>query len=323
MMNAAITRISILLLLLVPIASADLIGSGMTCLGTEIALATSYNSPLLLAALGIAALIAIAYMASQMMEKPEWSVWAKTEAVSLGWSLVLIGAVMGGFVASCGLAGALVPGLPVGATPAMAAADYLDSLTANYGLPLASQMVKSSIDAQLGAMYYAYFGVPVLPGAGGLAYRANKRAWASQWDLLADLYIPLLFSLQAQKMALTILVPGIVGMLLPAALLLRMIFITRDVGNLLIAFCFALYFAFPLMYVLSAQATEAVVNQLGGGSAANPLGSLALAKDRVVGDAFQRVGFLATQAILFPNLALVVVVTMTMALNKALKGFVG
>lgn len=316
-----VAKIAFALLVLLAGARADLVGSSLTCAGQQLQLASSFNSPLLAAGLLVALLIGLVYMISQMVEKPEWSVWSKNEAVTLGWSVLLIAAVMGAFTVSCGLSGAMFPQYPSGTTPAQMAVEHLDALSANFGLPLAKDMVSQSIDAQLDAMHYAYFGVPVLPGGGGLAYRANKRAWSSQWDLLFDLYMPLLFSLQAQKMAMGVLLPGIIGILLPAALLLRMIFVTRDVGNFLIALCFALYFALPLMYVISFAATDSVVAGLGG-NVSNPFGTLSAARDKVVGDAFQRVGFLATQAILFPNLALVVVITMTMAINKALKGMV-
>ncbi|MDE1798736.1 MAG: hypothetical protein KGH63_05020, partial [Candidatus Micrarchaeota archaeon] len=196
----------------------------------------------------------------------------------------------------------------------------LDKLSQNFGLPLASSLVQSSISDQLGSVYYAYWSVPVLNG-GGMAYRANKRAWAQQKDLLADLYLPLMISVDVQKLMLSVLSVGVLSVLLPAALFLRIFFFSRDVGNFLIALSFALYFALPIMYVFSFQATGAIVPSLGG-TAANPFANFAVASDLVVGDAFQRIGFLAAQAIVIPNLALVVVVTMTMALNKGLKAFI-
>jgi hypothetical protein len=108
--------------------------------------------------------------------------------------------------------------------------------------------------------------------------------------------------------------------LLPAALFMRLFFFSRDVGNLLIALSFALYFALPLTYALGFQAMDGIVTGLGG-TPTNPFANLPVTHDNVTGDALARIGFLSAPAILFPNLAMVITVTMTMALSKALKGF--
>ncbi len=302
------------------LSAANLFDATGYCFTQPLSFVTDFSSPLTISVFGLVFLIAIAYLLSQVIEKPELSVWAKSEGVTLAWSVILIGLVLSAFFLSCEVSNLLIQSGSAAASPLAVASAHLDTLSNNFGLPLASTLVQSSISNQLGSMYYAYWSVPVLNG-GGMAYRANKRAWAQQDDLLADLYLPMMISVRVQKLLLDVLSLGVISILLPAALFLRVFFFSRDTGNLLIALSFAVFFALPLVYVFSFQATDAILPQLGG-TPANPFAGLASAQDSIVGDAFQRIGFLATAAILFPNLALVVMVTMTMALNKALKGFV-
>ena len=207
-------------------------------------------------------------------------------------------------------------------SPAMRASDYIDTLSQVYGLKLAEDLTRSAVNDQFNSMAYAYWSVPVLNG-GGLAFKANSRAWAAHKDILIDLYMPMMISLQVQKFMLSMAMTSVLTILLPAALLLRTFFVSRDIGNLLIALSFSIYFALPITYSFGYEASTNLSNQMCGGTCAsgNPFGNLGIAYDPVVGDSFQRIGFISTQAILIPNLALVVMVTMTMALNKALKGF--
>jgi hypothetical protein len=129
-------------------------------------------------------------------------------------------------------------------------------------------------------------------------------------------------SIKAQRMALDALVLGVAGMLLPAGLLLRMFFFSRDAGNFLIALAFSIYFFVPITYLLCQKATGQVISEIGGNKE-NPFYAISIANDEVVGDAYQQIGFISTQAILIPNIMIVILVTSTMAINKGLKGLVG
>ena len=302
-----------------------------------------FGSPILSVLLIMGILIALAYMLSQVFQKPELSVWSKSELVTLGFSMVLILGVVGAFGLSCeisnrmlfsdsrGFANAASGVAPSGTanpllSPAARAEQYIDQLTQVYGLRLATDLARGAINDQFGSLAYAYWSVPVLNG-GGLAYKANQRAWSAQKDILIDLYMPMLVSLQVQKFLLSIAVTGTLTILLPAALLLRTFFFSRDIGNLLIALSFSIFFALPLVYSFGYEASANLQNQLCPNPSVcgplNPFGQLGVAYDAVVTDSYQRIGFISTQAILIPNLALVVMVTMTMALNKALRGFAG
>lgn len=324
------TSLGLLILLLPGLHAADLITGSLQCAGSTIELATDFNSPLYAIGGFMIALIALAYMAGQGLEKPEWTVWARTEAVTLVWSIALIAAILGAFASSCTVSNTLLGGhglegaapANTALTPGMRASLYLDHLLRDYGVGVASELVRSSLNDQMRSLGYAYWSIPVWDG-GGLAYQANQRAWASHKDLIADIYLPFMSSIMAQKLLIDIAIPGVFGIILPAALMLRMLFVTRDVGNLLIALSFALYFALPLTYVFFFDATAAVQKEvLDAKEPGRPFGALTLGYDGIVGDSMQRVGFMATQAIIAPNLAIVVTVSLTMALYKAFRGMV-
>ncbi len=335
---------------LLPVLHADLIGGTIYCLQSPLDLARDFNSPIY-AIIGLTiAMIAIVYMAGQAYSKAEWTVWARTEAVTLAWSIALVAVILSAFGASCTLSNLMLGGTTQTApvlsssggtayvsagglyasqsqehnlTPAGRASLYMGDLLNNYGVTVASQLVQSSVHDQMGSLGYAYWSIPVFDG-GGLAYQANQRAWATDKDLVADIYLPLMVSIMAQKLLMDLLVPGVFSILLPAAIMLRMFFLSRDIGNLLLALSFALFFALPMCYVFFYDATATVQQTIFTGSTIEqPFGNeFTLGYDNIIGDSMQRVGFMATQAIIAPNLALVVLVSMTMALHKAFKGMV-
>lgn len=324
--------IALFALLLATQAPWGLFEGVYTCFGNSpISPLHDYDKPLAVALLAMALLIAVAYMAGSSVQKPEITQWAKSEAVTLVWSIALIFAVFAAFQFMCNLSVALMcASTPAGLAcpyansptgPAGTAGQYLDSLITSYGLPIATSLVSGSINDQFAAMPFAYWGFPWDPGGGGgVAYLANRKAWSAQKEVVASLYVPLMMSIKAQRMAFELLFSGVAGMLLPAALLLRVLFFSRDIGNFLLALSFAIYFFLPLTYIVAQQATGHVIAALGG-DAANPFSKLDAASDPVVGDSYQKLGFLSVQAILIPNIALVVLMSATMALNKAFKGF--
>lgn len=303
-------------------AKSDVMGNAITCFGDSLDPMSNYDSPLIMATAIVAAIVAVAYMAGNFFEKPEINVWAKAEAITLVWSVVLIACVFAAFFFSCNLS-VNIAQLPAGVSPAKAAGTYLERLSDRYGTSVAVELVQDSIKDQFNSMPYAYWGFPWNPnGGGGVAYLSSQRAWSANREILSSIYIPLMMSIKAQKMALDALVLGVAGMLLPAGLLLRMFFFSRDAGNFLIALAFSIYFFVPLTYLLCQQASDSVIGELGG-SKASPFGAISIANDAIVGDAYQQIGYVSTQAILIPNIMLVILITSTMAINKGLKGLVG
>ena len=340
----------LLAMLLIPsLRAADIISGTLACWSTvpmDLTLSTGggmFNGPIYAMIALMAVLVALAYMAGTAFSKPEWTVWAKTEGVTLAWSIALVGVVLMAFSSSCTISNALLGGREsllapgssapttsapfVDATlaPHARASQYMGMLLNSYGVTVASDLVQSSVKDQLGSLNYAYWSIPVLDG-GGLAFTANKRAWSAHKELLADIYLPLMTSILTQKLVMDIGMPGVAGIILPAAIMFRMFFLTREIGNFLLAFAFAAYFALPLTYVFFFDATAAVqknvflVSSDPMVASLHPFGALTIGSDDIVGDSMQRVGFMATQAIIAPNLAIVVTVTMVMALNKAFRG---
>ncbi|MFA5108078.1 MAG: hypothetical protein WC492_00925 [Candidatus Micrarchaeia archaeon] len=303
-------------------AQSDILGNSGICFGETINPITNYDNPLVLVGLAVCALLAIAYMVGEFYQKPELIVWSKNEMITFVWSLVLVICVFGAFFFSCNLSMNIMPQKAgATATPTQAATAYLDNLVNQYGVTIATSLVQDSIKDQFNSMPYAYWGFP-WGGGGGVAYVANQRAWSAHKEVLSSAYIPLMMSINAQRMMLNVLLLGVVGLILPAGLLLRMMFITRDAGNFLIALAFSIYFFVPLTYVLAQKGTDEVIEKFSG-TGANAFSNLQFANDGVVGTAYQKIGFLTTQAILIPNLMIIILVTSTMAINKGLKGLVG
>ncbi|MFH1306233.1 MAG: hypothetical protein ABIH83_01070 [Candidatus Micrarchaeota archaeon] len=261
-----------------------------------------------------------AYMIGKAFSKPEFVVWGASEGVTLVWSILLIIGVLAAFIFSCELSQKIAEINNPNKSPAHMATLGLNDLNNKFGITIAKDLQEDAIHDMFEGMYYAYWSIPAMDG-GGLAYRANKRAWATQREVLIDIYLPLSYLLHAQELFLEILMPGVIAIILPAALFFRMLFVTRDVGNILIALSFSIYFAFPLVYLLAFSATENMTADFEGDEK-NPFEKMSLAKDMVVGDAFQKIGYLAAVAVLLPNLALVIVITMTMSLYKAMRGIV-
>lgn len=328
-----IAQTALMLILITGITHADLISGSLMCFGETFDLFTEFNEFLAVAIILSVSLIAFTYMLGNSIHKPELTSWSKAESVTLVFSLILVLVVFSGFVASCEISNLLLSGAPIGesgtvpitpeTSPADRALNEINTLERNYGVTVASDMVQESIAHQMNSLNYAYWSVPELGGA-GLSFTANRRAWSTQLELLTDLYIPLMNMLIAQKMFFEILLPAVAGIILPAAIAFRFFFITRDVGNFLLALSFAIYFAMPLSYVFFFDATNKVQQEIFPGSdAQNPFGELNLGRDHVVKDKVQRVAFIATQAIIAPNLATVITITMAMSLNKAFKGMVG
>lgn len=294
------------------LGSEDLQGGGSFALN---------NSPTLIYAIGFVIFLLVgAYMLGRAWQDQKLIFWAKTEGVNFVISIVLIFVVIAAFIGSCEISQAIAK-VDGDTSPAQSASASIKKISDMFGVTLATDLLKSSVGDQFQAMFYAYWTVPALDG-GGLAYKANTRAFSAQKELLIDIYLPLLMMVDMQRLFLDVALPGVIAVILPSALFFRMIFATRDIGNILIALAFAIYFVFPLTYILALDATDGVV-KLMGGTDDNPFGKVELARSGVPGmeDAFLKIGYVSAIAILLPNIAMIGTVTMTMSLYKALKGF--
>jgi len=284
------------------------------------------NSPMLIyAILAVSFLIAGAYMFGKAWEDQKMVFWAKTEGINFAMSVALIVIVIGAFISSCEISQAIGGIDNPNQSPAQAASLGLKSITDVFGVNFAVDLLKSSVKDQFDSMNYAYWSVPAMDG-GGLAYSANLRAFSTQKELLIDIYLPLIMLIELQKLFLDVALPGVVALILPTALFFRMMFVTRDIGNILIALAFAIYFVMPLVYILALDATNGVAEMMCPTGSTdcgpdNPFGRIDVGKSTVVGDAFLKIGFVSAIALLIPNIVMIGIVTMTMSAYKALKGF--
>lgn len=302
------------LLLLAGIASA-LPWDGLqvaSCFGGTFGVVNEFDSMIETTIVLVVLIIALSYMLGSVLEKQELTLWSKLEAQNLLISGVLVLVVLGAFATACSVLSAQSSGSGA-ATPFKAVDNYLSDMYNKQGLDISKTLIAGSMADQMRAVSYIYWSVPVLGGS-GIAYKANWRAVSQHREMLVDLQLPLLASLQIQRLAFTALNQAVLMALLPAAVLFRMFFITRDVGNFLLALSFGIFFGMPMVYLLTYQAYAKLPQP-------DTLGTdFPRDSPPMLDDALLRIGYLAPAAILVPNIALIIVVSFTMAGSKALRG---
>lgn len=271
------------------------------------------NEAIVAVAMLIIIIIALAYMIGEGFEKQELTFWAKTEFQNAVISAILIAAVVGTFGISCEISKSIV-GSSAGGDAVMSSYTRIEKLNAQYGTVLTKKLVQDAVGDQMKTMSYIYWGVPYLGGR-GMAYGANWRAVAQHRELLAEMQMPIMASLKIQALVLKYISLTVVALLLPAAALLRMVFFTRDAGNYLIALSFALFFIYPLTYVIILDAYKDP-----GGMPLPKASATGMPEDWLLGNAMLQVGYITPLAIIAPNLALILTISFTMAAGKALKG---
>jgi hypothetical protein len=266
--------------------------------------------------------IALAYMYSKAREDPAMGVWAKDEAYNLIISLLLFVGVLIFFTASCEIAKGYSKGNPITASQ-----QYIDRLISTNGLDMLRTLTFDSITNQLDATKYLYTGLTPFWG-GGVALRANRKAYSAHREYLIDLYLPILASLNAQKFVLQGIAWVGAYVLLPFAFVMRLVPPTREFGNMLIALFFGLYIVVPTMYAMSGQVfMSEVVNKevpYTTDSSLQKFHSFGLDNSQtppadIKSTVFYRIGSTLPQAIFLPNIVIIVAVSSIMALSKALR----
>lgn len=269
----------------------------------------------------VAFTIAIAYMYSKVREDPVTEVWAKDEAGNLIISVLLFAGILLSFTASCKIAEAYA-----GRDPFDTSVSYIDTLLSNQGLGVFRSLTQQSLEDQKKATAYLYVGITPFTGS-GVAKSASYRALSAQKELVIDMYLPIVASLNAQKYVLQAIRWMAASVLLPFAFILRLIPFTRDYGNMMIAIFFALYIAVPTTYAMSANAFSKITD--------GPITCVSMCGNNIFQTygldgggsvdekktVLYQVGSAIPQAVFIPNLVIVVAVTTAMALSKALRAF--
>ncbi len=292
--------------LLAPAAHAQLgWGNAVACLTDTLRPSLEFDGMIATAVMFMLLLITIAYMGGKIFEKPELGVWAKVEAQNLVITGFLIGIIFFGLGVGCSVLGAQSGGSPFKKIDV-----GLGEIQDKYGTELSKKLVSDAMDSQMKAVSYMYVvATPIYQK--GIAYRANQRARAQYRDMLVDIQLPLLVSVNVQRLAMYMADIMVLNALLPAAILFRAFFITRDVGNFLLALSFGLFIVVPMAYLIFLEAYQDL-------SAANIF--TGLPNDNVAGNALLKIGYITPAAILLPNFAMVVLISFVMAGHKALRG---
>ena len=270
----------------------------------------------------VSAAIGLAYMYSKAREDPALAVWAKDESYNLLISILLFAGIFAFVTGACLLSNAYV-----GQDPFDAATNYIDRLSTNNGLNIIKTLTSQSLGNQAKATAYLFIGLTPYAGSGA-AFNANYRALSSHKEMLIDMYLPIIASLNAQKYVLQGIEWVSLTILLPFAFVLRLLPATRDFGNMMIAMFFAMYVIVPATYALSAQAFDSITAQGGIGlasinSSIFNFNSYGLDGEGTFGGdtVLYRVGSTIPQAVFIPNLVLIIAITATMSISKALKAF--
>jgi len=290
----------------------------------------SSDSLIKLAFVFVVLLIAFSYMLGNLFKNPNIIFWAKNELVNLFWSAILIFLIGVAISISC-----------------FSIAYFASQTSTQFGMKLASgssatDIIINYLDSLISAGKTAYFylmssslddifdstetivvgkgGFLPFSGSGGITYKAGKREWAAYKEMLGMYLGALLAAVYAQQLLFSNLFPLILSFVLPVAIFLRIIPIFREVGDFLLAICIVLYLFLPTFYVIMLAALEKT-NLISWASDPSGKNDFLDLSDSLVGNTLVFIAYFSIHAVFIPNLLLVILVTASMELYKAIKGF--
>lgn len=240
------------------------------------------------------AIISISFMLGKVLNQIKFVHWAKTEITNTLISIMLVIIILGSMFAFIELNGNIFENAYV----------YLDSQTSK-GISYISELTRSSLNDQFESTYYAFIGTPFSPGGGaGKSYRAYYLVYSTQKDIVVNIVFGTIISLEIQKIILQLIENLSFSLFLPIGIVLRVFPGTRDIGNFIFAFIIGAAFILPLTYALYFNAPDSF--------------PISIPNDFAMGD-ITPIAILLPQAIFFPNLSLVILVTSVMAIYKGFK----
>jgi len=192
---------------------------------------------------------ALAYMAAQLVRRPEYEAWAKTQLYQVAFSAFLAGSVV--FFASfaCGIASDLVGG----GDPFDVAFNYISGFLSIVVSDI--YVFKTSVQAQF--MASIFINLPGAPSFGiGFPAFPMYTLIASNMQFLFFLMPAMLASLLAQLAGLQIIKQTAFTILLPVGVLFRSFSFTRDAGSFIMALAVGLFIIYPLTYVMDKVIVE-------------------------------------------------------------------
>ena len=256
----------------------------------------------------VGAVIAVTYMFSKLISgfssltDIRLQTWARAETFNLFISAVIIF----GIIIVLGIVSYWVTDT-VGRNPFEISYDYLDSLSTGGGIETAENLIQSSYRDQFTATKHFFLGGVGIWGGAGKDFRADYLSRSAHKDMLMNFALLGVVSLEIQKLFLQFIQNATLSILLPIAIVLRIIPFSRQAGNFLIAVSIGFLIIFPLTYVFYAGIETDIQD-------------FSHVEDHVLEQDFNTVGRLMPQAIFLPNLSLVILSMSVMALMAMLTG---
>ncbi|MCC7552130.1 hypothetical protein KO317_00505 [Candidatus Micrarchaeota archaeon] len=240
------------------------------------------------------AIISISFMVGKILNQIKFIHWAKTEITNTIISIFLIFIILGSMFAFLELSDNIFEKAYI----------YLDSQTSK-GISYISELTRSSLNDQFESTYYAFIGTPFTSSGGaGKSYRAYYLSYSTQKDIVVNIIFATIVSLEVQKIILQLIENLSFSLFLPIGIVLRVFPATRDIGNFIFAFVIGAAFILPMTYLLYSSASNTL--------------PISAPIDFAMGD-ITPIAILLPQAIFFPNLSLVILITSVMAIYKGFK----
>ncbi len=284
-------------------------------------------------------IIAIAYLVGSFTGNVNFIIFAKDELYHLGFSVVLLlffGTIM---LFSCNaiemfyntvfeqIGGETTYCYDSSATFGDVSLCYMHTIKSK-SKRIAEQYIDQYIQQLMSSTYTFSLSIPLFNSysVSGAAY---KRVISAQYDTVNNMFVfPALISINIQELLLTLFVVEFVKWLIPIAFLLRIFIPTRQMGNMLIALGLGLHLVVPFFYVFNFAMYDIISQDcMTAGNSYVDLGGNTKyigGDDAVFGycsdpGSFWEVSGLIPQAFFLPNLAIALVITFMVSINKALR----
>jgi hypothetical protein len=205
-----------------------------------------------LAVLIMVFIVALAYMLSQIMHRPEWAAWSKNEAYQVFFSCVLAVSMIAIADVGCWISWELT----------------LDPVTGNSGgdaFEVTNAFLSTHYDSGISLIYQIYFLKTITDYLGQFHIMLGTNpmfivqtfpgiiALSQSFEVAIVIITVLVANIMVQKMIFQIIQDLAFNVVLPVGLLLRVFPPSRGAGAFLIAVAFGFYIVFPLTYVMASE----------------------------------------------------------------------
>lgn len=317
----------LLILLLIPLCfsgCADIIDNFFNTAWAE---ASFYFGAVILFAVAI---ISIAYIYGTSANDAKATVFAKDELFHLFMSIMIIFGTIGIITAFCYIGSFFLnytfDNLEINDLCYLKYKDSPTNMAICYSIQMekdAAKMVEmtidSSINEEMESTWIYTFNFPLM-GTTSTPTQAYRKAYSTNYDMMNSMFAtPALISITMQRIVLENSLKFSIVVLLPFAILLRVFFPTRQMGNILIALVIAIHIFLPFMYALNGAMYYNILTE--NDCTAN---YSSIVQDHLLGNCESPMSVikfvrLLPQAIFLPNLTIAIMITLLSSVNKALR----